>query len=145
MKRLVLLRHAKSSWESDATSDHERPLNERGRLEAPLIGARLVEKGVVPDLVLCSDAIRALDTWRLAETTLPRRPETRIVDTLYLAGRARSPTLCRASRTTSRRCCSSVTIPVGKTVSPASPRRMLRSERRRSRSSRRKLLGPGPS
>lgn len=63
MRRVILLRHAKSSWADPDQEDHDRPLNRRGRLAAPLIGAWLREMGAVPDLVLCSSAARAIETW----------------------------------------------------------------------------------
>ncbi|MFH0943584.1 MAG: histidine phosphatase family protein [Planctomycetota bacterium] len=64
-RRLILMRHAKSSWESSATTDHARPLNGRGRRSAPLVGARLEELGWVPELVVSSDAARTRETWEL--------------------------------------------------------------------------------
>jgi len=86
MKRLILLRHAKSSWESDAVNDHSRPLNDRGRSEAPLLGPRLTERGCQPDLVLCSDATRARETWELAQSTMDPKPPVELERRLYLAG-----------------------------------------------------------
>ncbi|MER6994549.1 histidine phosphatase family protein [Streptomyces sp. NPDC000410] len=62
--RLVLLRHAKSAWPDVA--DHDRPLAPRGHREAPLAGRLLRESGCVPDLVICSTARRARETWDLA-------------------------------------------------------------------------------
>jgi len=86
MKRLIFLRHAKSSWDSEAVNDHSRPLNERGRSEAPLLGPRLGERGWSPDLVICSDATRARQTWELASSTLDPRPPVEHDRRLYLAG-----------------------------------------------------------
>lgn len=63
--RLILLRHAKSSWKSVAQTDHERPLNDRGRRDAPRVGARLVELGWRPDLILSSDSQRTRETHSL--------------------------------------------------------------------------------
>jgi len=63
VKRLVLLRHAKSSNKSLAATDHERPLKGRGRRDAPVIGLRIVQRGWDPDTVLCSSAARAVETW----------------------------------------------------------------------------------
>lgn len=60
MKRLVLLRHAKSAWDNPALADHDRPLNPRGRAAA-LAMARAVTE-LAPDLVLCSDAARTRET-----------------------------------------------------------------------------------
>lgn len=86
MKRLIFLRHAKSSWDSDSVNDHSRPLNERGRSEAPLLGPRLTDRGCRPDLVLCSDAARARQTWELAASTMDPKPTTELDRRLYLAG-----------------------------------------------------------
>lgn len=65
MKTLLLIRHAKSSHDDPHTSDHDRPLNERGLLEAPLVGRRLVEARLIPDWIVCSTARRAQETARL--------------------------------------------------------------------------------
>ena len=62
MKTLLILRHAKSSWKFPDLSDHDRPLNRRGKQDAPRMGRLLKEKGLVPDLVISSTATRAKDT-----------------------------------------------------------------------------------
>jgi len=62
MKHLYLARHAKSSWKETGLSDIERPLNERGRKDAPFMGKILVDKKVHPDLILSSPARRARKT-----------------------------------------------------------------------------------
>ena len=62
MKTLYLLRHAKSSWDDGQLSDFERPLNERGRQTAPFIGELMRERGLVPEVVVSSPAIRARQT-----------------------------------------------------------------------------------
>lgn len=59
MKTLTLLRHAKSSWSDRDQSDFDRPLNKRGKRDAPLMGRRLAERGLQPDLLLASPARRA--------------------------------------------------------------------------------------
>jgi len=59
MKTLLVLRHAKSSWNDSALDDHERPLNQRGRRDAPRMGKLVREYGVIPDVVISSDAVRA--------------------------------------------------------------------------------------
>ena len=64
MKTLLLMRHAKSSHDGDGP-DHERPLNERGRRDAPRMAERLAEAGLVPDRILCSTARRAVETAEL--------------------------------------------------------------------------------
>lgn len=63
MKDLYLLRHAKSSWDYPALSDRERPLNQRGKRDAPKMGKWLSSQPIaVPDLVLCSHSVRTLAT-----------------------------------------------------------------------------------
>jgi phosphohistidine phosphatase len=62
MKRLILLRHAKSSWNHPEMRDFERPLNERGNHDAARMGTRLKERGVMPDRIVSSPAIRAAQT-----------------------------------------------------------------------------------
>lgn len=62
MKTLYLLRHAKSSWDDANISDHQRPLNSRGRSDAALMGEVLFNRGVVPDLIFSSTAARAVET-----------------------------------------------------------------------------------
>ena len=68
-RRLILLRHAKSDW-PDGAADHERPLAKRGRRDAPAAGRWLAESGWRPDTVVCSTALRARETWALAEPAL---------------------------------------------------------------------------
>ena len=62
MKRLTLVRHAKSSWGHSELRDYERPLNERGRRDAPLMGCTLARKLSPPGVILCSPAVRARTT-----------------------------------------------------------------------------------
>lgn len=62
MKTLLLLRHAKSSWDNAQLTDHDRPLNERGKTDAPRIGKVIRDQKLVPDLILSSTAERALET-----------------------------------------------------------------------------------
>lgn len=85
MKRLILFRHAKSSWADEALDDHDRPLNERGRLAAPLMGAWLARKGFVPDHVLCSSSARTRETWEGARGAFAVGPEPAIEPRLYHA------------------------------------------------------------
>jgi phosphohistidine phosphatase len=65
MQTLILLRHAKSSWDSQALADFDRPLNERGLRDAPRMGKELARHKILPDLVLCSPARRARQTLEL--------------------------------------------------------------------------------
>ncbi len=62
MRRLILMRHGKSSWDDPDQADHDRPLDERGRLASTLMGAWISERGLMPDAVLVSDAVRARET-----------------------------------------------------------------------------------
>lgn len=65
MKRIVLIRHAKSSWADSSLADIDRPLNGRGKRDAPFMGKRLQQHGVKPDVVLCSPAKRARKTAKI--------------------------------------------------------------------------------
>lgn len=65
-KQLILLRHAKSDWHAEAQSDHARPLNHRGRMDAPKVGRWLSEKGYEPHRIVCSTANRTRETLQLA-------------------------------------------------------------------------------
>jgi phosphohistidine phosphatase len=65
MKRLTLLRHAKSSWSQPGLDDQDRPLNQRGQRDTPIMGRRLVAHGVRPSLIITSPAKRARQTAKL--------------------------------------------------------------------------------
>ncbi len=58
MKTLLVLRHAKSSWNESGLADHDRPLNERGERDAPRVGKLLREQRLAPDIIISSDAVR---------------------------------------------------------------------------------------
>lgn len=62
MKTLILMRHAKSSWKDVSLPDHQRPLNKRGKRDAPQMGKILMDQGVKLDVILCSTAERARST-----------------------------------------------------------------------------------
>lgn len=62
MKTLLILRHAKSSWKQPALDDHDRPLSPRGARDAPRMGALLRRRGLTPDLIVSSTAVRARTT-----------------------------------------------------------------------------------
>ena len=86
MKRLILLRHAKSSWADGGLPDEERPLSDRGERDAPRMGARLHERGIHPNLVLSSPALRANRTAKLVAGALAYpAAEIRLDPALYLA------------------------------------------------------------
>lgn len=88
MPELLLLRHAKSAWDQPGLADHERPLAPRGSKAAKRIGRALRELGLVPDLALCSTALRARQTWELVLDALGAGVETRYLKGLYLASPA---------------------------------------------------------
>jgi len=89
MRTLYLLRHAKSSWASPLLDDFERPLNKRGREAAPQVGRLLRRRGLLPDLVLCSAARRAMETWELAGHAIGRNLPVKVYRGLYLASAAK--------------------------------------------------------
>ncbi|MFT4795665.1 MAG: phosphohistidine phosphatase [Paracoccaceae bacterium] len=74
MRRLILLRHAKSSWADEGVHDAARRLNERGRLAAVLMGAWLAEYDLFPDFALISTARRAVETWERAKIGMGMAP-----------------------------------------------------------------------
>jgi phosphohistidine phosphatase len=82
LRRLVVLRHAKSSWPT-GVADHERPLAPRGRRDAPAAGRALAEDDWLPDLALCSTAVRARQTWELAAEQWGTPPPVRLDQRLY--------------------------------------------------------------
>ncbi|MDX1710043.1 MAG: histidine phosphatase family protein [Rhodovibrionaceae bacterium] len=89
MKTLTLLRHAKSDWTDAGLTDFDRPLAQRGLKAAPLMGRHLRAKKLSPDLVLCSAAARAKQTWELVAPELQDPPEPRYLKSLYLASPSR--------------------------------------------------------
>lgn len=80
---LLIARHAKSSWSTGHT-DHERPLNARGRADAPRVGRELAERGWIPELVLCSTAERTRETLAGFEEGTGTPWPVRYLDRLYL-------------------------------------------------------------
>jgi phosphohistidine phosphatase len=87
MKTLFLIRHAKSSWGDTALPDEDRPLNDRGRRDAPKMGERLAKRDVKPDLILSSPAMRALKTAEIIAKKLDyRRKDIVVDDRLYAVG-----------------------------------------------------------
>lgn len=87
MKRLILVRHAKSSWKDASLADFDRPLNKRGKQDAPMMGQRLADRGIVPDCIVSSPAKRARRTARSVAEALDY-PEEDILfeETIYEAG-----------------------------------------------------------
>ena len=62
VRRLIVMRHAKSSWKDPNLDDHERPLNNRGREDAPMVADAIFDRGWIPDLILVSSSKRTLQT-----------------------------------------------------------------------------------
>ncbi|GAB3193965.1 phosphohistidine phosphatase [Pontibacter aydingkolensis] len=84
MKTLYILRHAKSSWDFDELSDHDRPLNKRGRNDAQLMGQELSGRGAIPALIVSSSAVRAITTATLVGREMKFETEDIVVtDKIY--------------------------------------------------------------
>ncbi len=85
MKRLCLMRHAKSDWNQPETEDSQRRLNGRGVKSAAFLAGFIVDKGWTPDYVLCSTAVRARSTIKPLAETLLDRCAVEYRDDLYMA------------------------------------------------------------
>jgi phosphohistidine phosphatase len=83
--RLILIRHAKSSWSDPFADDHARVLNARGRASAEAIGKWMAGQGYVPDVVLCSDATRTQETAALILPLLAPQPKLELRADIYHA------------------------------------------------------------
>ena len=83
MKTLLILRHAKSSWGEPALADIQRPLNKRGKHDAPRIGELIKEMGLVPDTILSSPAVRAMKTAEAAADRCGYEGEIEIRENFY--------------------------------------------------------------
>lgn len=84
MKRLYLLRHAKSSWDNPELSDFDRPLNSRGIEEAKKIGEYMAKKKYIPNCIISSTAVRTRETIDLVLKNLDYKGEVEYKDSLYL-------------------------------------------------------------
>jgi phosphohistidine phosphatase len=85
MKTLLLMRHAKSSWKDTDLPDHERPLNKRGRRDAPMMGELLAERELIPERILSSSALRARQTAELMAETAGYTGNITYLDRLFMA------------------------------------------------------------
>lgn len=85
MAELLIMRHAKSSWDMPSLADHDRPLNGRGRRAAPKMGELLAAEDLLPDAVLCSNACRTMQTWDLLSTAAGCDVRPRFREEIYLA------------------------------------------------------------
>jgi phosphohistidine phosphatase len=89
MRTLMLMRHAKSSWDQPELDDIDRPLAPRGQETAPLIARCIKESKWQPDLVLCSPAARVRETWQLMTPVLGRPIDCKTLRTIYLGAPSR--------------------------------------------------------
>jgi phosphohistidine phosphatase len=85
-RRLILMRHAKSAWNSEGLSDHERLLNARGRRDAPRIADALREQDWSPDAVFSSTSTRTRQTWARMQSAFEQPVTVTFLDAFYLAG-----------------------------------------------------------
>lgn len=83
MKTLLVLRHAKSSWDNAQLTDFERPLNSRGKRDAPRMGKLLHDENLVPDLIISSSAVRAITTAEAVASSCDYDQEIRYTRRLY--------------------------------------------------------------
>lgn len=84
-KQLLLLRHAKSSWDDASLKDFDRPLSSRGIKAAPRMGKYIHKNNLLPDLILCSTAVRTRETLDLASQKWKVAVPVEYTDSLYLA------------------------------------------------------------
>ena len=85
MRRLMLLRHAKTERAGPGERDRDRALTKRGRADAPVIGAYMAKHGLVPDLALVSPAKRAQETWTLLVEAFAKAPKVTNEERIYNA------------------------------------------------------------
>lgn len=84
--RLIVMRHAKSSWDSEATTDHARPLNPRGCRDAPRMAQAIEARGWLPEVVLSSDSQRTKETYLLMLEAWSRQPPVDYQPEFYHGG-----------------------------------------------------------
>ena len=83
-KTLILVRHAKSSWKDKNLNDIKRPLNKRGKRDAPKMGKYLAERKILPEAIFSSPGLRALTTARLISVEIGMKPsEIKVGDNIY--------------------------------------------------------------
>jgi len=85
MKRLLIMRHAKSSWKDSDLTDHERPLKKRGKNDAHQMGKLLRSKKIVPDMIISSTAQRAKETAEMLAESMKFKEDIIFSDALYMA------------------------------------------------------------
>ncbi|KAJ8769987.1 hypothetical protein K2173_009069 [Erythroxylum novogranatense] len=84
-RRLILLRHAQSSWENSSLRDHDRPLSKEGRADAAKLSQKLYQLGWIPQLILSSDAVRTRETLKIMQENVPSLldSEVRFISSFY--------------------------------------------------------------
>jgi phosphohistidine phosphatase len=102
MPRLMLLRHAKSSWDAAGVKDFDRPLNARGRHAAPLMGRHMAAHALLPDRIVCSTARRTRETLAGLLSHFDRDLDIRLTGDLYESGRGDYLDVIRAFGATAR-------------------------------------------
>jgi len=85
MKTLLVMRHAKSSWKDQEIPDHDRPLKKRGRKDIVNMAKLLKKKGLVPDYIISSTAVRAKDTASLMIEKLNYKGKSEFIEEFYMA------------------------------------------------------------
>ena len=85
MKQIIVLRHAKSSWDNLTIDDYDRELNERGKNDATLMSQLFGQKVAVPDAIVCSGARRVIETLEIMKEHNSRLPDYTVNENLYLA------------------------------------------------------------
>ena len=100
MKTLLVLRHAKSSWQDPALDDHDRPLNKRGQQDGPRMGALVREHRLTPDVIISSDAVRARLTAEAVAEAARYTSEILLDPHLYIASPAGILAVLRTVRET---------------------------------------------
>lgn len=83
MKKLYIIRHAKSSWKDLYLDDFERPLNKRGKQNAPFMGDKLKDKNIVPDIIISSPALRAKTTAKIIAKKVKYNKKILFNDNVY--------------------------------------------------------------
>ena len=86
MNTLLILRHAKSSWKDSSLSDHDRPLNKRGKQDAPRMGKLLLQQDLIPDRIISSTAKRARKTATAVAKACHRQDQVELTSEFYHAG-----------------------------------------------------------
>lgn len=97
MRRLMLLRHAKSDWSTAGQRDIDRPLSARGREAAALMGRYMAQHGLAPDRALVSSARRTRETWERLAPAFERQPDFAYEPRLYEAAPAQMLALVQAT------------------------------------------------